>query len=100
MGKHYIGMAGLHGYMPSCCDVYQTKGDAAESLGWIHDLSGRKIKQLRRDMYLELNMEEHGNEYCEISECDCSEPWIHSDSMSEDDYLREYGEEEEETVNN
>jgi hypothetical protein len=93
MSKHFIGMAGLHGYMPSCCDVYQTPEDAAESLGSIHELEDSEIEELVNDWYLELDLHERGNEYCEISVCECDEPWIHSDSMTEEEYQREYGEE-------
>jgi hypothetical protein len=78
--KHFIGMAGLHGCLPQTCDVYATKGDAAQSLGDIHELSKNKIRLLRRAMYLELDLSKHGNEYCEIAECECDDPAVHSDS--------------------
>lgn len=68
---HWIGMAGLHGYMPSYYTVGATRGQCADDLGSLHELSGRKIKQMRRDNYLELDLYEHGNEYCEIVMCDC-----------------------------
>ena len=35
---HYIGMAGLHGYLPATCDVYDSVKSAAESLASIHEL--------------------------------------------------------------
>lgn len=81
MGKHYIAMAGLHGYMPMVSEVTATRGQAAELLGGIHELSKNKIKQLRRDYYLELDLSIHGNEYCEIIECDCNEEEMHSDTL-------------------
>lgn len=70
---HWVGMAGLHGYMPNYTTVGETRGDVAEDLGFIHELSGRKIKQMRRDNYLELDLYTHGNEYCEIVVCDCGQ---------------------------
>lgn len=71
--RHYIGHAGLHGYMPNYSTWGYTRGDVAEVLGELHELSGRKIAQLRRDCTLELDLYEHGNEYCEIVECDCGD---------------------------
>jgi hypothetical protein len=66
--------------MPLYCEVYETKQAAAESLADIHDLSGYKTRQLKRDMYLELDLHTHGNEYCEIAECNCDTPCEHSES--------------------
>lgn len=80
MPKHYVAMAGLHGYMPNCCTSCETKGQAAEYLGQIHELSANKIRLLRRDMYLELDLATHGNEYCEIQECDCADADCHNDT--------------------
>lgn len=77
---HYIGMAGLHGCLPACCEVFKTAGAAADYLRDVHELSKNKRKRLRRDSYLELSLEQHGNEYCEITECWCETPDIHSDS--------------------
>jgi hypothetical protein len=79
MKKHYIGMAGLSGCMPNCCDVYESRTQAAESLGQIHGLSTYQIRNLRHDGYLSLDIEEYGNEYCEITECQCSDPEAHQD---------------------
>ena len=92
MTKHFIGMAGLHGCIPNFCDVYASFDDAVESLCLIHELGPRSKfrKELKRTGYTELHlndymvggiqMEGHGNEYAEISVCDCDTPEIHSDS--------------------
>lgn len=77
---HFIGMAGLHGYLPQTCDVYESQAQAAESLALIHDLGKRRTAQLKRDGYLELNLHRDGNEYAEIEECSCGDPSQHSDS--------------------
>ena len=77
---HYIGMAGLHGCLPQTCDVYDSQKDAAESLAQTHDLGKHRKAALARDGYLELNLHRDGNEYAEITACDCSEPSTHSDS--------------------
>lgn len=69
--RHYIGHAGLSGYMPNYTTVGETRGSVADDLGSLHELSQRKIKQLRRDWYISLDIYEHGNEYAEIVECDC-----------------------------
>ncbi len=78
---HFIGMAGLHGYLPQTCDVYDTYDDAVDSLADLHELGKRRRAELRRDGFLELNIRRDGNEYCEITECDCDDPECHSDSM-------------------
>lgn len=77
--RHYVGGAGLHGYMFNYQTWGYTKGAIAEDLGSIHELSGRAIARLRRDQYFELDLHIHGNEYCEFSECDCGDPNLHSD---------------------
>lgn len=84
---HYIGMAGLRGYMPNYCEVYETRGQAADDLGQLHELSKRRIALLRRDGYCDLDLYTHGNEYCEIVRCDCNTPGDHS----EDGQFGEYG---------
>jgi hypothetical protein len=43
-------------------------------------LSERKRRVLRRDLYLEMDVYKDGNEYCEITECDCNKPGIHNDN--------------------
>lgn len=73
---HYIGMAGLCGYMPSAYfgpSLY--RGDIAQSIGDLHELSDRKIKRLRRDWYIDLNLHVDGNEYGEIVECACGKDY-------------------------
>ena len=81
MSKHFIAMAGLHGYLPQSCEVYDTYEDAVESLASLHELGKNRTRQLRKEGNLELNLHRDGNEYCEIEECECSTPEIHSDSM-------------------
>lgn len=77
--RHYVGGAGLHGYLFNYITWGYSRGAVAEDLGSIHELSGRAIARLRRDWYYELDLHTHGNEYCEISECDCGDPNQHSD---------------------
>ena len=89
---HFIGMAGLHGYLPQTCDVYDHYQDAVDSLASLHELGKTRTRLLKRDGYIELNLGRDGNEYIEISECDCNEPWIHSDSTTESDWRREHEE--------
>jgi hypothetical protein len=74
-------MAGLHGYFPQTCDVYDSHDDAAAGLADIHGLGKHRRATLRRDGYLELNLRRDGNEYCEILECECDDPMCHSERM-------------------
>lgn len=80
MSKHWIGMAGLHGCLPQTCGVYDSAEDAADSLADLHELGKRRRAELRRDLYIELNIHRDGNEYAEITECECNDPACHSDS--------------------
>lgn len=83
---HYIYMAGMHGYLPNVCDVAGTLDDAVDSLAQIHELGRTRRERLKRERYLELHLygegilPDDGNEYCEITECTCDNPSIHSDS--------------------
>lgn len=62
----WVGMAGLHGYMPNVCDDYETYEDAVEGMAQLHDLGRDRKRKLKRDGYLELNLERDGNEYISI----------------------------------
>jgi hypothetical protein len=92
--KHYIYMSGDHGCLPDYCDVSTSHSAAVDSLCQLHDLGSVRRKRLANDDYLELELSpiektqgfDFGAEYCEITECECLEPWIHSDSMSEEEW--------------
>ena len=77
--KHFIGMAGLHGYLPQTCSSYDTYADAVDSMADTHELGKNRRSQLKRDGYLELNLHRDGNEYIEITECECDTPEDHND---------------------
>lgn len=91
MNTHYIAMGGLHGYLPSHCQSYDTLQDAIDSLVELYELGRIRKQRLTDDLYLELNLHgieagyqqppqpADGNEYCEIIECDCDTPEIHND---------------------
>jgi hypothetical protein len=76
---HYIAMGGLHGYLPSHCNVYDTEEEAIASLVDFYELGKKRARVLRRDLSLELNPKRDGNEYIEITECDCDTPEVHND---------------------
>jgi len=77
--KHFIGMAGLHGYLPQTCGSYDTYDLAVDGLADIHDLGKRRRRELKKHGRLELNLHWDGNEYCEIVACDCDDPTTHDD---------------------
>jgi hypothetical protein len=81
--KHFIACSGLHGCMSSDCEAFPTYKDAVEYLVGMYGLGRKRAKELREDSCLELNLKRDGNEYCEITECDCSTPWEHSETDSE-----------------
>lgn len=78
--RHYIGMAGLHGCMPSCCGSYDSVEDAAAELAALHDYApnGRWERELRNSHYNDIPTS-RGNEYAEIIPCDCDNPSGHND---------------------
>lgn len=89
---HFIVMAGLRGYMPNYCDVCPTLDSAVESLAGLHELGRDRKRKLKRQRFLKMRPQD-GNEYCEIEECSCSEPWVHQDGQSKESWVRDYGEE-------
>lgn len=77
--KHYVYGSGSYGclydYGPCAAT---TRKAAAEDLAAVFELSGRATKRLARDGYLDLPRGA-GADYCEITECDCSNPEQHED---------------------
>ena len=78
MSKHYIAMAGLVGYLPNYCAVFESIEDAAENLQDVHD-EAEILEELIEDQYSELNPNRDGNEYCEIVECECEDSSRHDE---------------------
>lgn len=76
---HYIAMGGVHGCLPSHCEVYETWQEAVTALVDQYELGKKRARVLARDKALELNNKRDGNEYVEIVECDCGMPMVHSD---------------------
>lgn len=76
---HFIAMAGLHGCMPNYCEVFGDYRGAVDSLVELHELGKRRARELRKDGCIELNLNRDGNEYAEVSDCDCASPGDHSD---------------------
>lgn len=90
--SHWIGMAGLHGYMPNMCNVYDTKDAAICGLLNCHDYYGgdeydRLAEELSVIGTAELDLEKDGNAYCSIHFCECTEPWVHEEYLSADEWL-------------
>jgi hypothetical protein len=80
MGKrHWIGMAGLSGYLPNYCAVFDSKRDAARSLAEMHDGAPGVYRRLMRQDYAALDLKRDGNEYAEIMACACDTPEAHED---------------------
>lgn len=76
--KHYIVMAGMHGCIPNYCGSCETYAIAVDDLADMHELGRTRKAKLRKEGYLELNLARDGNEYCEITECDCDHPYSHN----------------------
>lgn len=78
--KHYIAMAGLAGCIPNYCEVYESFESAVDSICEIHELGRVYRARLAKDSYVDLKLKRHGNEYAEITECNCDLACQHSDT--------------------
>ena len=87
---HYIETSGDHGCLPDHCDVSFSYDDCVESLAQLFELGKGRQAELKKNGYLELRSNRDGAEYCEIVECPCSTPWIHSDGMTRAEFEREH----------
>jgi len=89
---HYIAMAGLRGTMPNYCSVHPDIYGAVDSLLQICDPHSRKARlvEIERDLhdyhYVDLDLRTDGNEYAEITTCDCNTPWIHDETMTKEQW--------------
>src|SRR5262245_4643830 len=90
---HYIAMGGTYGCLPDNCSALEKMSAAVETLTNIYELSQRQQRDLRKFGYSNLKHDQ-GGDYCEISECQCREPWVHSDQDRPEDWP-EYVEESE-----
>ena len=77
--KHWIAGAGLHGCLFNYCAVLDSYDAAVDNLAEAHELGRTRKAALKGAGYLELNLKRDGNEYCEITECDCATPEVHQD---------------------
>ena len=77
--SHFIAMSGEHGCIPDHCEWYPTFADAVNDLVSLFELGRTRKTNLRKYRSAELGPQ-FGAEYCEIVECDCNTPEIHSDS--------------------
>ena len=64
----FIAMAGLPGCIPNYVTEHNTYASAVEALATLHELTQEETKELRKTRILELDLEIHGNAYCEIVE--------------------------------
>lgn len=75
--KHYIAMYGLSGgYIPNTVEVFDNEKHAIDFLVDCYELDDNQHDELERSWICEVD--EHS--YCEIEQCDCDNPLIHSDS--------------------
>lgn len=84
--KHYIAFAGIDGQTPDHEQAFPTRRLAAEGLGERFDLTERQTKRLLQGRFIRLDVLDHGVEYAELQECDCDEPWGHSDTDTAADW--------------
>lgn len=91
---HYVAMAGLRGCLPNACSVHPDIFGAVDTLVDLCDRTPKaKVEledELRLYRYADLDLHEDGNEYAEITECDCETPWIHDGTMTEQQWREEY----------
>lgn len=90
---HWVAIAGLlGGYLPNWCEAFKLKEDAIEGAVDLHECEYGKPRieeVLREDGYAEIDMKKFGNEYVEIVECACEQPWTHSETDEEENWKNE-----------
>ena len=85
---HWIASGGEYGCLPDNCDAYPNKKGAVDSMIALYELSRRQATELRQTGIVNLRRDQ-GGEMCKVSDCNCHEPWIHSDDGDKynwDDY--------------
>ena len=65
--KVYLTMNGSYGCLPDNAQVLTNKNDAIEYLTDLFDLNKKQVKELEKCMYLDLNQQKYGAQYCKIS---------------------------------
>ena len=65
--KVYLVMNGNYGCLPDNAQVFTSKKNAIEYLSSIFGLDKKQVKELEKCMYLDLNPQKYGAQYCEIS---------------------------------
>jgi hypothetical protein len=93
--SHYIGGSGEYGCRYDSCGVYRTLQDAINGLADTFNLGRTRKAELKRSRHLDLNPGRDGADYCEIQHCNCAEPWIHDEGMTEEDWKGEDGDEDD-----
>jgi hypothetical protein len=83
---HYITGSGEYGCLYDSCGVYKTLSLAVDGLGETFDLGRTRKAKLKRYRHLDLNPGRDGADYCEITTCNCNDPWIHDEQITEDDW--------------
>ena len=74
----FVAMAGLPGCIPNYAQEHDTYVSAVEDLTQIHELNLEEITELSKSGYLTLDLEKHGNAYCEITEAENDREVKHS----------------------
>lgn len=65
-------MSGDHGYMPDSVGCVVGRASAVGCVVDRFSLGGRRARDLRRDLYIELNGARDGAQYASIQRCECS----------------------------
>jgi hypothetical protein len=84
--SHYIVGNGEPGCLYDGCAVVRTLDDAVKYLSDMFNLGRTRRATLRRARYLSLNPAKDGASYCEIQHCNCAEPWVHDEQMTEEEW--------------
>lgn len=84
---HHIVTAGLKGQAPDWEQGFGTISAARDGAAERFDLTESQAKRLRKNRWLPLDVDEHGAEYVHIQDCDCDDPWDHSDTETAADWI-------------
>lgn len=77
---HFVAITGLRKEPPHCKEAFHDIGLAAAYLATIHDLTTAEAVELQQWLYLELDAQRYGDDYCQIIPCTCRMPVHHCQS--------------------
>jgi hypothetical protein len=74
---HYLAMSGSPGFIPDCCEMFDSREEAVSDLVKFLELTAEQENRLRAWDFTTCDPMQ-GAGYCQVLECECATPEIHS----------------------